>query len=132
MSTILPAPADKFSRFSDMASASSNTPIAVPGMPGGQATVAVGSNGTTCTLSTTGAARCFGYNYDGQLGNGDSTGTTSNTPVRVKGISSGAKALSVATYTGCALISGGSIKCWGYVQTESDNAYAPVALPWYF
>jgi hypothetical protein len=107
----------------------SNHPVAVSGMPGSEAAVTVGTYGATCALSKVGGVRCFGYNYDGTLGNG--TDTNSNTPVHVKGISTGATAISLAEYTGCALLKGGSIKCWGYVPTGNGLSLSPVTLPWY-
>ncbi len=52
----------------------------------------------------------LGSNNEGQLGNGNYAG--SDLPVTVNGISS-ATAISTGYDHACALLSGGSIKCWG-------------------
>ncbi len=74
----------------------------------------------TCALLSGGTVDCWGYNADGQLGNG--TTTNSNVPVVVLPITgSGSLANVTAVATGgnqaCALISGGTVDCWG------DNGY---------
>jgi alpha-tubulin suppressor-like RCC1 family protein len=40
--------------------------------------------GYTCGIDTAGRARCWGYNFWGQLGNGTTTNTATPTYVRVK------------------------------------------------
>jgi alpha-tubulin suppressor-like RCC1 family protein len=60
--------------------------------------------------------KCWGYNGNGQLGNGSTT--SSDAPVAVLGISN-AKAVTGDNDGGsfCALLSTSQVKCWGY------NAY---------
>jgi alpha-tubulin suppressor-like RCC1 family protein len=64
-------------------------------------------------LLSTSKVDCWGYNGNGQLGNG--TTTSSNTPVGVLGLTS------VKTVAGdvnggsfCAVLTTGHMKCWGY------------------
>jgi hypothetical protein len=106
----------------------SATPVAIPGLGSGQASVVVG-DGSTCVLGTAGGVECWGYNYDGTLGDGNET--NSYTPMKVTGISKGALSIATSTYTNCAVMNGGSVECWGYVPVPIGVAQTPVSLPWY-
>jgi alpha-tubulin suppressor-like RCC1 family protein len=75
------------------------------------ATWIAASDDFTCALRSSGAVLCWGYNDDGELGNG--TTTHARTPVQVIGVAH-ATALSASYDTGCAVVSGGSVRCWGY------------------
>jgi alpha-tubulin suppressor-like RCC1 family protein len=65
----------------------------------------------SCALLASGAIKCWGGNYDGQLGDG--TTSSSGTAVDVLGISS-ATSIAVGQSHSCALLMGGTIKCWGF------------------
>ncbi|CAN5823548.1 hypothetical protein BH11MYX4_BH11MYX4_39750 [soil metagenome] len=69
----------------------------------------VAGYGHGCGLLADGAAKCWGYNTYGQLGNG--TTTTSSTPIAV-GLA-GITQLYSGYYTVCAL-TGDAAYCWGY------------------
>jgi alpha-tubulin suppressor-like RCC1 family protein len=62
-------------------------------------------------LLTSGAERCWGANYYGQLGNGGTT--TQSTPVGVVGITTGARIAAGNGHT-CSILTSGIAKCWGY------------------
>jgi alpha-tubulin suppressor-like RCC1 family protein len=67
---------------------------------------------TTCALTASGAAYCWGSNYFGQLGNGSLIDSTTpvvvTVPVGVTFIS-----ITVGIYNTCALTASGDVYCWG-------------------
>ena len=97
----------------------SNQPVAVKtdGALSGKTVKALSAGDVhTCALTTDGAVYCWGYNYDGELGDG--TNTASNEPVAVKtdGALSGktVAALAGGSYHTCVLTTAGTVYCWGF------------------
>jgi alpha-tubulin suppressor-like RCC1 family protein len=91
--------------------AGSASPLDVAGLTSGVA-FACGGWRHTCVVTTAGGVKCFGRNAEGQLGIGF-TSATSASPVDVSGLTSGAaKVFCGETHT-CALLTNGSVKCWG-------------------
>lgn len=64
----------------------------------------------TCALIAGGTAYCWGFNDDGELGDGTTTGRTTPTPV-AGGLSF--TALAVAAFHTCGLTGGNVTYCWG-------------------
>jgi alpha-tubulin suppressor-like RCC1 family protein len=74
----------------------------------------------TCGLTAAGEAYCWGQNFQGQLGNGNTgSGADSPIPVRVDFAGSFAS-LSLGDRHSCGLTTGGEAWCWG------DNPYGQV------
>lgn len=77
------------------------------------------SSGTTlacgydhcCAITTAGGVRCWGDNGHGELGDG--SGVNQNTPRDVQSLGGTAVSLSVGYDHSCALMSTGTVKCWG-------------------
>jgi len=106
------------------------SPVIVNGITNAQSLSRGGSaSATTCAVLSNGSVACWGFNYDGELGNGEST--DSYTPVLASGITT-ATAVSTGNYHTCALLANGSVACWGYNsdgQLGNDDtveAYTPV------
>ncbi len=83
-------------------------PVAVRGIATATA-VSVGFR-HSCALLADGTARCWGYNYSGELGDG--TTTNSSSPVVVSGLAS-ATAISAGYRSNCTAHANGTIRCWG-------------------
>jgi alpha-tubulin suppressor-like RCC1 family protein len=105
-------------QLGDGAMANSLAPVMVTGLSGATA-VSVGglpSAGFACAVLAHGTVECWGFDDDGELGNGSTA--FSSPPVAVTGLT-GATAVSVSSGTAsveafaCAVLTGGTVECWG-------------------
>ncbi len=68
--------------------------------------------GHACVVTTSGGAKCWGSNFEGQLGGGPTGARAAASDV--VGLTSGVFAIAAAdgAHT-CAIVTGGGVKCWG-------------------
>ncbi len=97
---------------------STNVPVNVSGLSSGVSAIAAGDS-FNCALTALGGVKCWGYNDDGELGDG-TTLRDKNAPVNVSGLGAGVSAITAGRYHACALTTGGGVKCWGW------NAYGQI------
>jgi alpha-tubulin suppressor-like RCC1 family protein len=97
--------------------------VGLDGVVGKAASVSVGFS-SACARITNGTVRCWGYDHDGQLGNGTYTGPLafpfSATPVVVRNgpssVLTGVTAVSVGYGGACVIVGTGTaarVRCWG-------------------
>ena len=103
----------------DSTNIESNVPVAVDagGVLAGKTLTQISAGWyDACALDSAGAAYCWGYNEDGELGDGTTT-TPSSVPVTVdtSGVLAGKTLtqITVGIYAACALDSAGAAYCWG-------------------
>ncbi len=96
------------------------TAVDVSELNSGVSAIATGDR-HTCAVVTGGGVKCWGSNFDGQLGDGSTTDRL--TAVDVSGLTSGVVAIATGGYHTCALVTGGGVKCWGsnYVGQLGDG-----------
>jgi alpha-tubulin suppressor-like RCC1 family protein len=94
-------------------------PLYVRGLTSGAKAV-VASYQHSCAITSRGGVKCWGANFNGEIGNGGGLGTRTRsggtgwlTPVDVRGLTSGVTALSSSSTFSCALTNAGQVKCWG-------------------
>lgn len=109
--------------------AGSTTPVSPVGMASGVKDIGAG-NRFHCALKSDGTVECFGDSANGVMGTGRNGGTVS-TPLPATGVA-GAVKLSVGEGAVCAVISDGSVMCWGLNsngQLGLGNTASPVVTP---
>jgi alpha-tubulin suppressor-like RCC1 family protein len=95
----------------------SDVPVSAVGITNAEMLESDPYDNSFCAVLSTGKVDCWGYNGDGELGNGSTT--NSDVPVAVTGISD-AKAIAEDSDNGdgagsfCSLLSTKKLSCWGY------------------
>jgi alpha-tubulin suppressor-like RCC1 family protein len=95
------------------------TPTRVPSFPpSGLKAKAIGAgSGHTCAVLSDGTVWCWGSNYAGQLGAVSTmminTNPVSYVPLKVNGLPAAATAVSAGYDESCAVLSDGTVWCWG-------------------
>jgi alpha-tubulin suppressor-like RCC1 family protein len=102
------------------------------GGPSSEASIAAGYEHTCAILAR--AAKCWGDNVFGQLGDGSDVEARSR-PVAVSGLGSGVRAIAAGTFFSCAVADDDGARCWGDNEhsqlgdgTTIDERATPVAV----
>ena len=113
---------NSYGQLGDGTTTDSNVPVSVTGLIG--VTAITAGLDHTCALLSAGTVHCWGWNADGELGNGTNAGpqtcgasACSTVPVSVGGLT-GVTAISAGYDLTCAVLSGGTVQCWG---TNTDG-----------
>ena len=91
------------------------TSLNIPSAPinlGGKAIAISLGSWHSCAVLENGEVKCWGYNYKGQLGTGNTTSL--NTPSAAINLGGKAVAISIGGIHSCALLENGDLKCWGW------------------
>lgn len=93
----------------------SDTPVPVTGLSSGAISITAGSD-FTCALMKAGTVQCWGYNVQGNVGNG--TTVDAHVPAQVLDVAgtgplSGIVAIGSGQYHTCAVTGAGAVLCWG-------------------
>ncbi len=104
-----------------------------PGEIAALPSVAVGGTATklalgylhSCALLAGGGVKCWGYNFEGELGIGNTTSTTGPQPVDLGGTAADIGLFAVHT---CARMTTGAIKCWGQNDGGALGIEQPVSV----
>ena len=97
-------------QLGDNSTVTSPVPVVVPTLTTGVRSIAVGGQ-HSCALMTAGGVKCWGSNFDGQVGNNSAVSVTA--PVDVIGLTSGVARIAAGKLHTCAVLSTGAVKCWG-------------------
>jgi hypothetical protein len=105
------APSDMYDPLVPVGMGSGVTAVSMTGEGGG-------SSNRSCAI-VSGAAKCWGVNTNGEIGDG--TTTTRTVPTQVTGLESGVTQIDTHTSTTCAIVSG-TAKCWGSPDKDLTGA----------
>jgi alpha-tubulin suppressor-like RCC1 family protein len=101
-------------QLGDGTNADRSTPTQTSSLGTGRTAVAISSEAShTCAILDDAFVSCWGYNYNGELGDGTNTDRSTPTQTSSLGIGRTAVAISSGGYHTCALLDDASVSCWG-------------------
>lgn len=107
-----------------------DVPVLVDLGPAVTASAITGGFGHTCAITGTGQVRCWGYNSDGQLGQGNTATVGDNAGEHPVGVNLGPGRTALAVSAGdlhtCAITDLGTVLCWGGTPSDSSLRATPV------
>lgn len=107
-----------------------SVPVDVVGLTSGVRAISAAERGASnCAVTSAGGVKCWGANYFGGLGDG--TTTDRAVAVDVAGLASGVTSVDAGSSIGCAVVSGGGVKCWGKNNHSQlgDGTSPGIAVP---
>lgn len=125
---------NSYGQLGNGSGAPSYTPVTVSNI-NGTATFLSANESHSCAVLTNGKIKCWGSNTLGELGMGGTQPAYSGTPVLVSLITN-ATQVSTMSHGTCALLTNGTVKCWGSnnlgqlgaVSTNPSNLYSTVPI----
>jgi alpha-tubulin suppressor-like RCC1 family protein len=105
---------------------SADAAVQVSGLTSGVSAIAIGGASTCAIVS--GAAKCWGGNGSGQLGDG--TMTDQGSPVTPSGLTANVTGIAMNSSETCGVVNG-AVKCWGYGPLGNGtwtNSSTPVSV----
>ncbi|MDA8545546.1 hypothetical protein N9K60_02030 [Candidatus Poseidoniales archaeon] len=90
------------------------TPALTSSLGTGRTAVSISVGGHACVILDDGNVSCWGSNYEGQLGNGNTTNR--NTPVQTSSFGPGRTVVGLASGSDhtCSILDNRSVSCWGH------------------
>jgi prepilin-type N-terminal cleavage/methylation domain-containing protein len=130
---------NSYGQLGNNSTTNSSIPVAVykTGVLNGKTITAISAEGSeACVIASDGQPYCWGYNYNGQLGNNSTT--QSQVPVAVdnSGVLSGKNStyISTAGAQACVVASDNQVYCWGFNNmgqlgnNSTSDSHSPVAV----
>lgn len=90
----------------------STSPVAAVGLTGNVAAISAQNGAHTCALMIAGNAKCWGLNFDGKVGDGN-TSFAVTVPTDVVFVGNDVAVISAGAIHTCALRTTGGVTCWG-------------------
>jgi prepilin-type N-terminal cleavage/methylation domain-containing protein len=130
---------NSYGRLGNNSTVNSSIPVAVytAGVLSGKTITAISTGGSqACVIASDGQPYCWGFNFNGQLGNNSTTQSLVPVAVYTSGVLSGKTITSISTAGSqvCVVASDNQADCWGFNtmgqlgNNSTTDSHAPVAV----